>query len=180
VHANYFSSYLESRDLISYLLKETDQRLVFERVFFFALIWSFGSVLAGSSRLVFDNLLKSAMEKNKSHCQFPPGKSCFDYPPDFANNLWTAWYDGVTGLDMAAENAIELQLIPTNENAAMIYASRQLVTMRYVLDPAVYDDRLLLLSNCSTLSSVLQVLRSFLHRQERVVGPMPNISLDNI
>jgi MoxR-like ATPase len=61
VHSNYFSPFLESHDPIPYLLKESDQRLVFERVFIFALIWSFGSVLADVSRSVFDNLLKSAM-----------------------------------------------------------------------------------------------------------------------
>jgi hypothetical protein len=203
-YSNYFTVFSKGKPgKIDYLVQDHQQKALFERIFIFCLIWSFGAVLAEDSRSVFDNLLKNTMERNNSNCIFPAQQTCFDYCLDLAQNGWVPWCDGPAHLDI--DDPIEQQLVPTAESAAMVYFARLLTIhnrhllfhgpetskslcvsylMRSVLDGAVYDNRVLPVACCSTSAGILRGLRSFLHRRKGQYGPMPDhelvVFLDNL
>ena len=192
------------QDRFGYFEEANVREVAFERIFIFALVWSFGAVLADDSRPLFDKVLKELMEKNGSKCPFPTKDTVFDFFPDLARDSWTPWCDGTTGTILTSGKAIEQQLIPTNESAAMIYLTRLLVihekhillhgpetsktlvvnTLTSSILDKKYDCRVLPLANCSTSSNVLSVFRSFLHKRHGVFGPLTDqhlvIFLDNM
>ncbi|KAK8861158.1 hypothetical protein M9Y10_012853 [Tritrichomonas musculus] len=195
----------QGNDPLPYFYKDKDlTKATFERIFIFALIWSFGAVCDDDSRQLFDKVLRELMEKNESKCPFPPNGTVFDFYPDLARQTWMIWTDGQSGITLTSSKPIEQQLIPTYESASMMYLSRLLVmhekhTLFHgpessktlvintltngILDKS-YDCRSLPFANCSTAANVLSVLRSYLHKRHGVFGPLMNhhlvIYMDNI
>ena len=201
----YFSLYNNpSNDTVPYFNGEEQLEIAFERIFIFALIWSFGGVCDDESRQIFDKVLKEQMSNNDSKCQFPTTDTVFDFFPDLAKAAWTPWTDGTNGFALTSNNQIEQQLVPTTESGAMMFLARLLTIhekhvlfhgpessktlvintlMNGVLDKS-FICRSLPLAYCSTAMNVLTVFRSFLHRRHGVFGPLVDhhllIYMDNL
>ena len=205
-HSLYYSLFSSTRNShFGYFNEEDEECLnLFEKVFAFCLIWSFGAVLLDESRLLFDRFIKDLYEKNESKNEFPKSKSVYDYFIDLSKNEWCEWCDGTTGIDLTSNKSIEQILIPTSESSSAMFLSRLMIhhsqhllfhgpescktlviksLMNNVLDKS-FDCKNLPLANCSIASNVLNVLRSFMHKSHGVFGPLKNqqlvVFLDNI
>jgi hypothetical protein len=184
---------------IGYFLSDFNDLVL--KIFAFCLIWSFGATLSIDGRPEFDTFM---------HQRFPflpdiAGRTVFDFFLNFATLSFEEWTDGSTGWTYTSEKAIEQQLVPTNEGAAILYISRLAVQnnahlllhgtescktlalktlSENVLDRKRYDARYLALANSSTSSNVVKGLRSFMQRRHGCYGPLDNqkliIFLDNL
>ncbi|OHT09102.1 Dynein heavy chain family protein [Tritrichomonas foetus] len=200
----YFSLFSSAKNSKFGYFKEEESFEMFERIFTFCLVWTFGAILLDESRNIFDNFLKDQLDKNSAKCQFPTKLTVFDYFVDVSKNDWCEWCDGKTGINLTEKKSIEQILIPTSESASAMFISQLMIhhsqhtlihgpescktlvvktLMDNVLDKS-FDCKNLPLANCSVASNVLNVLRSFMHKSKGVFGPLTNqqliIFLDNI
>jgi len=184
-----------------------DERIpeVFEYIFLFSIIWSFGSCLGEDSRVLFDNFFKDLLHQVGCKAPFPQKESVFDYHINLNKMEWVQWIDGETGLEFIPSSEvqtlkskpIESILIPTNESATMLFFSRLFIqhnihmlfngsetskslsihTLFKSILSSKYDCRSLPVFSCSTPSNILKVLRGFMHKRHGAYGPLTNQQL---
>ncbi|OHT04040.1 Dynein heavy chain family protein [Tritrichomonas foetus] len=196
-HKLYFSPYCQNcAGTFSYFDKE-QENLVFERIFLFSLIWSFGASLNEEGRVTFDAFIKDLTSKLGAKSHFPPKFTVFDYYVDLQKFSWLPWCDSSTGINITSRKPIEQQLIPTNESASMMFLSRLMVhhskhvlfqgkesskslvvktLLENMLDDT-FDTRSLPLANCSSSSNMVKVLRSFMQKRHGAFGPLTDMKL---
>ncbi|KAK8860630.1 hypothetical protein M9Y10_012295 [Tritrichomonas musculus] len=190
-----FFSLFSSSEIIPYFndIDEEVIKTVFERVFLFCLVWSFGGILTDNSRVTFDLFFKELCEKNKSSCPFPTDLTVFDYFADLSKLAWTPWCDNSTSMNFTDFKLIEEQMIPTNESASALFLSQLLITnhkhilvqgpetsktligktlIENILNHKIFECHVLPLSNCSQPSNISQFIMSYLHKKHGKFGPL--------
>ncbi|EAY14656.1 Dynein heavy chain family protein [Trichomonas vaginalis G3] len=193
----YFSVFSQANDSIPYFESE-QSTLVFERIFIFCLIWSFGGPLVDDSRVLFDKFIRDLLETTQSRVQFPPKGLVFDYYCDLSQFTWLPWLDGTTNVGLTSDLPIEQQLISTKESAVTIFLSRLLCSNGYhvllqgpetsktlsvktlfskVLEPTKYDCHIFPLASCSTPTGISKFLQAYMHKRQGKLGPLPNQQL---
>lgn len=203
-HELFYSPFVKNRQKPFAYIKSETQNQIFEHIFQFCLVWSFGGVIPMDKRVLFDRFFKELCEKKSSQVHYPSQGLVFDYFFDFNKNQFVQWCEGDTGIDLTSQNEIERILVPTNETGAQLFFARLCAEhsihllfhgpesfktlgintlLSQVLDSS-FECRSFPFSNSSTAATVLKVLRSFLHRRQGVFGPLVNheliIFLDNI
>ncbi|KAK8866475.1 hypothetical protein M9Y10_009438 [Tritrichomonas musculus] len=194
----YFSLFSGTESTSIAVLEDEQINLVFERIFIFALVWSFGGILPDEFRNIFDKFMKDQIELNQSKCAFPPRLTVFDYYPDLCRMSWAVWADGVSNLNFTNDNPIYNQMVPTNESASTLFLSKLLlsygknfiicgpetlktltttVLMNNVLNSSVYDCHYLQFSPCTTPDVIKQFMISNMHKKSGKYGPLPNKKL---
>ena len=201
----YFSPFAHNHDVEFGYFEEDQLPLIFEKVFFFSLIWSFGASLGKDGRTTFDAFIKDIAEKQEAKSHFPSQLTVFDYYIDLQKISWLPWCDSSTSSPILVDKPIEQQLVPTNESASMMFLARLMVShshhvlfhgpesskslvikmlMENILDSKKFDCRYLPLANCSTSSNLVKILRSFMQRRHGTYGPLPGkdllVFLDNL
>ncbi|EAY07015.1 Dynein heavy chain family protein [Trichomonas vaginalis G3] len=177
--------------------------LLFERIFIFAVVWSFGASLVDDSRNLFDKFLRDHMDKVNSRYQFPPKFTVFDYFVDIGHFSWIVWCDGSQVLPINPTVPIEQQFVPTNESVAPQYITRilsahhkhtlligpessksLLVKTTFSNLPEKYDKHVIPMSNCVEAKELYTDIKSLLQKRHGAYGPLPGQSLlvflDNI
>ena len=180
------------------VFKDEQIGLVFERGFIFSLVWSFGGILPDESRKAFDLFFKDQCESNKSNCSFPQKLTVFDYYADFSTLSWSPWSDGISNIDFSKDNPIYQQMIPAPESAALLYLSQILlrnnknilvfgpessksllatILSKNVPEMSSFDKNYFSISTCTTPDTIMEFMRSLMHKKGGKYGPMPGKKL---
>ncbi|OHT14597.1 Dynein heavy chain family protein [Tritrichomonas foetus] len=202
----YISEFSEtSKDIIPLFLKTDNLNTVFELIVIFGFVWSFGGVLEESSRSTFDHFLKDLMDKNETSVPFPVKESCFEFYCDLANNRWTKWCDGITGIQLSETHPLEIEFVPSQNNAPIYFFTKLFISfnihtliqgpessktlivkhlMSKSLNKSRFDCHTLPLSNCSTPNSISKFFQYYMHRRQKNFSPLNNMFmvffLDNL
>jgi len=204
-HSLYFSLFSSPGETTIPYMDETQITLAFERCFIFAVVWAFGGILIDESRVLFDRYLKDLCDTNQCRCPFPVKTSVFELYADIPGSCWSPWIDENPDQLLGSNLEIESQLIPTNESASILFINRLLTTHGYhsviqgpesgkslvmesllkqILDQKTYDCHILPIAHCTTAVNISRFIRSFLHKKQGKLSPLPNqnliVMMDNI
>jgi len=104
----------EKMELIRKLKSENEDQLkiIYETMFIFALMWSFGAVLPEDGKVKFSNSLKS----NVKNIKFPDSKDlCFQFHYDMLEGKWVNWSQSVNQYKYTEGELFESIVVPTTE-----------------------------------------------------------------
>ena len=127
-HSLYSSKYNTSASATFGYVEKEKIPLIFERIFIFACVWSFGASLIDDSRIAFDRFIKDLMHTNNCKYPFPQKFTCFDYYVDIGRFTWMVWCDGTNQIPVNPTDPLEQQFVPTNESVAPQFLSRLVLT----------------------------------------------------
>lgn len=104
----------EKMELIWKYKAEDEEKLkiIYEAIFIFALMWSFGAVLSEDGKAKFSNALKSNIKTIK----FPDSKDqCFQFHFDILKGQWVNWSTSVSNYRYEESELFESIVVPTTE-----------------------------------------------------------------
>jgi len=196
-HSVYSSQFNQTASISFGFIEKEQIPLVFERIFLFSLVWSFGAVLTEESRLLFDRFFKDAIDKAGSRYQFPNKYSVFDYYFDIGRLSWMLWCDNTNSPVLNKNQPFENMFIPTNECVSILYLSRLLITnsknimligpessktvvsntLLSLMNPNAYDIKSIGFSQCTKAKWFLKVLQSCFQKRHGQFIPSKNSRL---